>query len=201
MEPIRLGGGISDRLLFGDDFRFPLGLMGARAALRGGLAISASIMKNYAAYGIGSRETRRPRLGSCRRFANPQRDVSSFEFLRRRPDTSVRVCCVVARADGSGRVRGVPVSDLPRCRRICSGESLRSPFTATETNKEVATGSIQNTCDHQISTAFNGHWRSVRDQGACPSGGGPEGGFRRVAFRISPKSRVVSLRQARAANP
>lgn len=35
MEPFRLGDGVSDRLLFRDDFCFPLGMMAARPFLRG----------------------------------------------------------------------------------------------------------------------------------------------------------------------
>lgn len=35
MEPVRLGDGVPDRLLFGDDFRVPLGVMAVQTALCG----------------------------------------------------------------------------------------------------------------------------------------------------------------------
>jgi hypothetical protein len=50
------------------------------------------------------------------------------------------------------------------CSRFCSCQSLREPHEATENNKAAATGSIQNTCNHQFSTAFNWLWNAVRDQ-------------------------------------
>jgi len=54
---------------------------------------------------------------------------------------------------------------LAGCSRICSCQSLREPHETTENNKAAATGSVQSTCNHQISTGFNRLWRSVRDQG------------------------------------
>src|ERR1039458_2629471 len=61
-----------------------------------------------------------------------------------------------------------PGATSPVCSRICSCQSLREPHEATEINKAAATGSIQSTCDHQISTAFSMPWNPVRDQVPYP---------------------------------
>lgn len=62
MEPLRLGAGVSDRLLFGDDFRVPPGLM---RAVPERSSVSEPASQERAAFGSGWGGDTTPRAGCC----------------------------------------------------------------------------------------------------------------------------------------